>query len=213
MIALGGTFEARESYDQTKSWSICILHSQGENALTQQAGFSQRSIERRGPHDDVRSCGRGACRCAVGRDSPRWHRDGSAVPAYSVPDAAAFSLARSLRALSAGRGVRVTGRPDRPRGHGYAPRHRNTEGFSAVRRKSHVRRSGERGERTSSPDPVSEFMAKSWRRGGTKAPEPEYAVLAEAEPVRSYPKGETRCDFGTADSTWTTQTHDESQRR
>lgn len=33
MIALGGTSKARESCDQTKSWSVFSLHSQGENAL------------------------------------------------------------------------------------------------------------------------------------------------------------------------------------
>jgi hypothetical protein len=34
MIALSGTFTAREPCDQTKGQSIFTLHSQGENALT-----------------------------------------------------------------------------------------------------------------------------------------------------------------------------------
>jgi hypothetical protein len=62
------------------------------------------------------------------------------------------------------------------------------------------------------PDPMSESLAKSWRRGGATAQEREYAVLVAAEPVRSYPKGKIPCDFGTVHSTCTAQTHDEPPR-
>ena len=66
------------------------------------------------------------------------------IPAYSISKAAAFSLSQSLRALLAGR-CEGTCRPGRPRGHGYVPRLRRTEGLSGVRCASHLRRSGERG--------------------------------------------------------------------
>ena len=66
-------------------------------------------------------------------------------PAYSISKAAAFSLAQSLRALLAGRGVKRTRGPAWPRGHRYVPRPGHTEGLSRVRCTSYLRRSGERG--------------------------------------------------------------------
>ena len=47
--------------------------------LAHQVGFLQRSIERRGPHDNVRSRGRDTSRCAVCRRSPRRCHDRSAT--------------------------------------------------------------------------------------------------------------------------------------
>jgi NAD(P)-dependent dehydrogenase (short-subunit alcohol dehydrogenase family) len=68
------------------------------------------------------------------------------IPAYSISKAAAFSLTQSLRALLAGRGVRVhavlAGPVDTDMTR-YDPRCRHTEGPSGVRRASYSRRRGE----------------------------------------------------------------------
>src|SRR5262249_21970061 len=66
------------------------------------------------------------------------------TPAYSISKAAAFSLTQSLRALWAGRGVRVHAVLAGPVNTRYDPRPRLTESLSGVRRASHLRRSGDR---------------------------------------------------------------------
>ena len=67
------------------------------------------------------------------------------TPAYAISKAAAFNMTQSLRALLAGRGVRVhavlTGPVDTDMTRGL----RHTEGVGRVRRPSHLRRSGKRG--------------------------------------------------------------------
>jgi NAD(P)-dependent dehydrogenase (short-subunit alcohol dehydrogenase family) len=79
------------------------------------------------------------------------------TPAYAISKAAAFNLTQSLRALLAGRGVRVhavlTGPTDTDM----------TRGFF--------------------PDPASQSLAESWRGGAVKALERENAAFVAAEPT------------------------------
>ena len=67
------------------------------------------------------------------------------TPAYAISKAAAFNLTQSLRALLAGRGVRVHAVLTGPDRHRHDPGLRHTEGLPEVRRPSHLRRSGQRG--------------------------------------------------------------------
>src|SRR5712691_11410510 len=106
------------------------------------------------------------------------------IPAYSVSKAAAFSLTQSLRALLAGRGVRVhavlTGIVDTEMSRGIdipkaSPASVARAIFDGV----------EKGEEDIFPDPMSDTMAESWRSGAAKALERQYAALVEAEPVKS----------------------------
>ena len=90
------------------------------------------------------------------------------VPAYSISKAAAFSMTQSLRALLAGRGVRV---------HAALPGPIDTD----MSRDADIPKSSpeavargildgvERGEEEIFPDPVSESLAESWRNGAAKA--------------------------------------------
>ena len=106
------------------------------------------------------------------------------IPAYSISKAAAFSLSQSLRALLAGRGVRVhavlTGPVDTDMSRGLdipkaSPASVARAIFDGV----------EKGEEDIFPDPMSDTMAESWRSGAAKALELQYAALVEAEPVKS----------------------------
>jgi NAD(P)-dependent dehydrogenase (short-subunit alcohol dehydrogenase family) len=106
------------------------------------------------------------------------------IAAYSISKAAAFSLTQSLRALVAGRGVRVhavlTGPTDTDMTRGFDIPKASPESvaraiFDAV---------GE-GEEDIFPDPMSQTMAESWRAGAAKALERQNAALAQAEPVPS----------------------------
>ena len=101
------------------------------------------------------------------------------VPAYSISKAAAFSLTQSLRALLAGRGVRVhavlTGPVDTDMTRGFDIPKASPESvargiFDAV----------DNGEEDIFPDPMSASMANSWRSGAAKALERENAALAQA---------------------------------
>jgi NAD(P)-dependent dehydrogenase (short-subunit alcohol dehydrogenase family) len=101
------------------------------------------------------------------------------IPAYSVSKAAAFSLTQSLRALLAGRGVRVhavlTGPTDTDMTRGYdipkvSAQHVARAIFDGV----------EHDEDDIFPDPLSETVADSWRNGPTKALERQLAALAAA---------------------------------
>jgi NAD(P)-dependent dehydrogenase (short-subunit alcohol dehydrogenase family) len=106
------------------------------------------------------------------------------IPAYSISKAAAFSLSQSLRALLAGRGVRVhaviagfvdtdmTRDVDIPKA---SPESVARGIFDGV----------ERGEEEIFPDPASESMAESWPSGAAKALERRYAALVRPEPVKS----------------------------
>lgn len=99
------------------------------------------------------------------------------TPAYSVSKAAAFSLTQSLRALLAGRDVRVhavlTGPTDTDMTRGFDIPKASPESvaraiFDAV----------ENDEEDIFPDPMSQAMAESWLNGAAKALERQYATLA-----------------------------------
>jgi len=106
------------------------------------------------------------------------------VPAYSISKAAAFSLTQSLRALLAGRGVRV---------HAVLPGPVDTD----MNRDWDIPKSSsasvaraifdgvENGEEDIFPDPMSGSMADSWRSGAVKAFERQNAAFVAAEPVEA----------------------------
>jgi NAD(P)-dependent dehydrogenase (short-subunit alcohol dehydrogenase family) len=104
------------------------------------------------------------------------------MPAYSVSKAAAFSLTQSLRALLAGRGVRV---------HAVLTGPTDTEivrdlDFPKASPESVARAifdGVERGEEDIFPDPTSQALADSWRGGAAKALERRNAALAQAAPA------------------------------
>ncbi len=104
------------------------------------------------------------------------------TPAYAISKAAAFNLTQSLRALLAGRGVRVhavlTGPTDTDMTRGFdipksSPASVAQAIFDGV----------ENEEEDIFPDPMSEILAESWRGGVAKALEHEYAALVQAEPA------------------------------
>jgi NAD(P)-dependent dehydrogenase (short-subunit alcohol dehydrogenase family) len=87
--------------------------------------------------------------------------------AYGISKAAAFSLTQSLRALLAGRGVRV-----------HAVLTGPVE--SAARA---IFDGVEKEEEDIFPDPVSESIAESWRNGAVKALERELAAAVAGAPA------------------------------
>ena len=104
------------------------------------------------------------------------------TPAYAISKAAAFNLTQSLRALLAGRGVRVhavlTGPTDTDMTRGFdipksSPASVAQAIFDGV----------ENEEEDIFPDPTSEILAESWRGGIAKALEHEYAALVQAQPA------------------------------
>jgi NAD(P)-dependent dehydrogenase (short-subunit alcohol dehydrogenase family) len=101
------------------------------------------------------------------------------TPAYSISKAAAFSLTQSLRALLAGRGVRVhavlTGPVDTDMTRGFdIPK-------AAPEQVAHAIWEGlEAGEEEIFPDPMSQAMAEGWRSGVAKAFERQNAAFAQA---------------------------------
>ena len=105
------------------------------------------------------------------------------VPAYSISKAAAFSLSQSLRALLAGRGVRVhavlAGPVDTEMSRGFEVPKASPESVARA-----IFDGVERGEDDIFPDPMSQTMAESWRSGAVKALERQFAALAEAVPVQ-----------------------------
>jgi NAD(P)-dependent dehydrogenase (short-subunit alcohol dehydrogenase family) len=110
------------------------------------------------------------------------------IPAYSISKAAAFSLTQSLRALLAGRGVRVygvmTGPTDTDMNRGFDIPKASAESVARA-----IFDGVERDEEEIFPDPVSESLAESWRSGALKALERQFAAVADAVPV---PGGEKR---------------------
>src|SRR2546427_6957828 len=106
------------------------------------------------------------------------------LPAYSISKAAAFSLSQSLRALLAGRGVRVhavlTGPVDTDMTRGLDIPKSSAESVARA-----ILDGVENGEEDIFPDPMSESMAESWRSGAAKALERENAAFVPAEPVTS----------------------------
>jgi NAD(P)-dependent dehydrogenase (short-subunit alcohol dehydrogenase family) len=103
-------------------------------------------------------------------------------PAYSISKAAAFSLSQSLRALLAGRGVRVhavlAGPVDTDMSRGLDIPKASPESVARA-----IFDRLEKGEEDIFPDPMSESMAESWRRGAAKALERQFAALVEAVPA------------------------------
>jgi NAD(P)-dependent dehydrogenase (short-subunit alcohol dehydrogenase family) len=104
------------------------------------------------------------------------------IPAYSISKAAAFSLTQALRALLAGRGVRVhavlTGPTDTDMNRGFDIPKASPESVARA-----IFDGVERGEEEIFPDPVSQSMAESWRGGATKALERQFAAVAETVAV------------------------------
>ena len=105
------------------------------------------------------------------------------VPAYSISKAAAFSLSQSLRALLAGRGVRVhavlAGPVDTDMSRDFDVPKASPESVARA-----IFDGVEKGEDDIFPDPMAESMAESWRSGATKALERQFAAFVEAAPVK-----------------------------
>jgi NAD(P)-dependent dehydrogenase (short-subunit alcohol dehydrogenase family) len=106
------------------------------------------------------------------------------TPAYAVSKAAAFNLTQSLRALLAGRGVKVhavlTGPTDTDMTRGFEIPKASPEFVARA-----VFDGVEKGEEDIFPDPLSESLAQWWQGGVAKALERQYAALVNAEPTRS----------------------------
>jgi NAD(P)-dependent dehydrogenase (short-subunit alcohol dehydrogenase family) len=104
------------------------------------------------------------------------------LPAYSASKAAAFSLTQSLRALLAGRGVKV---------HAVLPGPIDTDMVRDLPIPKAPPESVacgildavENEEEEIFPDPMSEMMAESWRTGAAKELERQNAALVQAQPV------------------------------
>jgi NAD(P)-dependent dehydrogenase (short-subunit alcohol dehydrogenase family) len=101
------------------------------------------------------------------------------TPAYSISKAAAFSLTQSLRALLAGRGVRVhavlTGPTDTDMVRDLHIPKASPESVASA-----ILDGVERGEEDIFPDPMSQTIADSWRSGAAKALEHQNAALVAA---------------------------------
>jgi NAD(P)-dependent dehydrogenase (short-subunit alcohol dehydrogenase family) len=101
------------------------------------------------------------------------------IPAYSISKAAAFSLSQSLRALLAGRGVRVhavlTGPVDTDMSRGLEIPKASPESVARA-----IFDGVEKEEEDIFPDPMSESMAQSWRSGAAKALERQNAAFVPA---------------------------------
>jgi NAD(P)-dependent dehydrogenase (short-subunit alcohol dehydrogenase family) len=104
------------------------------------------------------------------------------IPAYSISKAAAFNLTQSLRALLAGRGVRVyavlTGPTDTDMTRGFDIPKASAESVARA-----IFDGVENGEEDIFPDPASQSLAESWRSGAVKALERENAAFVAAEPA------------------------------
>src|SRR5258708_3687944 len=102
------------------------------------------------------------------------------IPAYSVSKAAAFNLTQSLRALLAGRGVRVhavlTGPTDTDMTRGYDIPKSSAESVARA-----IFYGVENGEEDIFPDPLSQSVAESWRGSVAKALERGNAGVAARE--------------------------------
>jgi NAD(P)-dependent dehydrogenase (short-subunit alcohol dehydrogenase family) len=100
------------------------------------------------------------------------------TPAYSISKAATFSLTQSLRALLAGRGVRVhavlTGPTDTDMTRGFDIPKASPESVARA-----IFDGVDNGEEDIFPDPMSQSVAEGWRAGMGKALERQYAAIAE----------------------------------
>jgi NAD(P)-dependent dehydrogenase (short-subunit alcohol dehydrogenase family) len=101
------------------------------------------------------------------------------TPAYSISKAAAFSLTQSLRALLAGRGVRVhavlTGPVDTDMVRDLDIPKTSPESVASA-----ILDGVEAGEEDIFPDPMSQTLAEGWRAGAAKALERQNAALGAA---------------------------------
>ena len=101
------------------------------------------------------------------------------TPAYALSKAAAFSLTQSLRALLAGRGVRVhavlTGPTDTDMTRGFDIPKASPQSVARA-----IVDAVESGEEDIFPDPMSASVAESWRGGAAKALEREQAAFVAA---------------------------------
>jgi NAD(P)-dependent dehydrogenase (short-subunit alcohol dehydrogenase family) len=106
------------------------------------------------------------------------------IPAYSISEAASFSLSQSLRALLAGRGVSVhsvlTGPTDTEMSRGLNVPKASPESVARA-----IFDGVENGEEDIFPGPMSQSMAESWRDGAAKAMERQNAALLAADQVAS----------------------------
>jgi NAD(P)-dependent dehydrogenase (short-subunit alcohol dehydrogenase family) len=106
------------------------------------------------------------------------------IPAYSISKAAAFNMTQSLRALLAGRGVRVhavlTGPVDTDMTRGFDIPKASPEVVARA-----IFDGVENGNEDIFPDPYSESLAEGWYQGAAKALEPQFASFLAAEPVKS----------------------------
>ena len=104
------------------------------------------------------------------------------IPAYSISKAAAFSLTQSLRALLAGRGVRVhavlTGPTDTDMTRGFDIPKTSAESVARA-----IFDGVEREDEEIFPDPASESVAEAWRSGALKQLERQFAAIAETVPA------------------------------
>lgn len=104
------------------------------------------------------------------------------TPAYAISKAAAFSLTQSLRALLAGRGVRVhavlTGPTDTDMTRGFDIPKASPASVARA-----ILDGVDHGEDDIFPDPMSQSMADSWRNGAAKALERQSAALVLAPPA------------------------------
>ena len=104
------------------------------------------------------------------------------TPAYAISKAAAFNLTQSLRALLAGRGIRVhavlTGPTDTDMTRGFDIPKATPESVARA-----IFDGVENGEEEIFPDPMSQAMAEGWRGGVAKALERQLAAVAETVPV------------------------------
>jgi NAD(P)-dependent dehydrogenase (short-subunit alcohol dehydrogenase family) len=104
------------------------------------------------------------------------------IPAYSISKAAAFSLTQSLRALLAGRGVRVhavlTGPTDTDMTRGFDIPKASARSVARA-----IFDGVEREDEEIFPDPASESVAEGWRGGVLKELERQFAAIAETVPA------------------------------
>jgi NAD(P)-dependent dehydrogenase (short-subunit alcohol dehydrogenase family) len=104
------------------------------------------------------------------------------TPAYAISKAAAFNLTQSLRALLAGRGVRVhavlTGPTDTDMTRGFDIPKTSPEAVARA-----IFDGVDNGDEDIFPDPASRTLADSWRNGAVKALERENAAFVAAGPA------------------------------
>ena len=106
------------------------------------------------------------------------------MPAYSISKAAGFSLMQAMRALLAGRGVRVhavlSGPVDTDMTVDLEIPKSSPESVARA-----IFDGVDGGEEEIFPDPLSQTLAESWRGGAAKALERQNAAMLQAEPAIS----------------------------